>query len=127
MADRRFSPVRANGTGYVKLAFAFAPNGASAPVLGEGCKSWVSSITHSGTGQFTITLADKYSACVKASANLQLNAVADLKPQWGAIDVSGAKTLVLNVLAVATPTDIAANANNNIFVELTLRNSSVTP
>lgn len=127
MANRQFYPMNTQGTQHVNLNFSFAPAGAGAPVVGEGCAGYVASITRTGAGAFLITLVDKYAACVSAEAGLQLNAVADLKCQFGAIDVVSAKTLALNVLAVATPTDIAANANNKVHVQLVLRNSSVTP
>jgi hypothetical protein len=127
MANRQFHDLQGNGTVHKIIAFAFAPQGASAPVLGEGCNTWVASITHSATGQFTITLADKYNALAASSVEIQMNAVTDVQPQWGAIDVVNAKTLVLNILQSATPTDIAANANNNVHIVLWLRNSTVTP
>ena len=53
-------------------------------------------------------------------------AATDLIPQWGAIDVSTAKTLVLRVQAAATPTDIASNAANVVSFSLILQNTNVT-
>jgi hypothetical protein len=125
--DRNVFPIRTIGVGHVLVSFAFSPQGASAPVLGEGCASVVTSVVRNSAGNFTITLADKYQALVSGTVALASSAAVDLKPQWGAIDVSGAKTLVLNLLAVAVATDLAANAANKVFVTLELRRSSVTP
>jgi hypothetical protein len=127
MADRVFNELKTQGSNYVALAFSFSPQGTGAPALGEGCAAYVTSIVRNSAGNFTITLANKFAALVSAPVMLSMSTATDLKPQWGAIDVVSAKTLVLNLLAVATPTDMAANAANKVFVTLFLRNTSVTP
>ncbi len=127
MANRNKYVSHTPGVDTVVVPFAFSPQGAGAPVLGEGCAGWVTSVVRNSAGNFTITLADKWAALYSAPVTLGMNAGTDLVPQWGAIDVNGAKTLVLNLLAVAVATDMAANANNKVFVTLHLRNSSVTP
>ncbi len=125
MADRNFDFIQTLGKGRKIIAGRFFPNGASAIAVDTLWNGF--SVARTGVGQYTITLSDSYPAIVAYRADLQLNAVADLKLQWGAIDVVTAKTLVLNALAVATPTEIAANANNSISFALILRNTTVTP
>lgn len=125
MADRNFDFLQILGKGRKVISGSFLPNGASAITADP---LWAGfSVARTGVGQYTITLTDSYLAIVSYRADLQLNAVADLKLQWGAIDVVTAKTLVLTALAVATPTEIASNANNRISFTLILRNSTVTP
>jgi hypothetical protein len=123
MASRTTHQSRNLNHGTVVVEGSFAPNGSSAvdnsANTGKGF-----TVARTGAGAFTITFADKYAALVSAQANIALNAVADLKPQFGAFSQS-AKTLALNVLAVAVPTDIAANANNRIHFRVAFRNSSV--
>lgn len=125
MADRNFDDVQILGKGRKLIAGSFLPNGAGAIAVDPLWNGFT--VARTGVGQYTITLADSYAALVSAKPSLQMNAATDLKLQWGAIDVVTAKTLVLNALAVATPTEIASNANNRIFFELTLRNTTVTP
>jgi len=126
MANRIFSDVQALIKKPVIIAGAFRPNGTSAVdnTLNKGIGF---SVARTNAGIFTITLEDSYPGLISADASVQLNAVADLKAQWGAIDVVTAKTLVLNILAVATATDIASHANNWVHFTLMLKNSTVTP
>ena len=77
-------------------------------------------------GIFTVTLADTYPGILSATCSVALNAVADSKVQFGAIDVASAKTLVINVITGASAADIAANANNRIHFCLVLRNTDMT-
>ena len=125
MADRNFDYVQTLGKGRKVIAGSFLPNGASAITADPLWNGFT--VARTGVGQYTITLTDAYVAILSAQCSLGLNAVADLKMQWGAIDVVSAKTLVLSALAVATPTEIAANANNRVHFELWLRNTTVTP
>lgn len=127
--DRR-SVYRSFGVDDCIIPFAFAPNGTSDPgISGEGCAGLVKSIVHTATGVFTITLSHRFKAIKYADAAIGMGTHADLKPQWGAcnVDVDGGGTLVLNILAVNTLTDIAAATGNIIYVLLVLRNSVVTP
>lgn len=125
MANRNYDNVQILGKGRKIIAGSFLPNGGSAIAADSAWNGF--SVARTGAGQFTITLTDSYLALVSAVATIQMNSATDLVPQWGAIDVVTAKTLVLNTNAVATPTDIASNANNRVFFELVLRNSNVTP
>lgn len=80
-------------------------------------------VTKTGTGQYTLTLADKYNALVSANVTLQAPVPVDLVPQILTTDVTGAKTIVVSLLADAVPTDPAAVCT--IHFNVILRNSSV--
>lgn len=128
MANRNFKPIDAVSTKTHILSFSFAPNGSSAidqtSIKGRG----VASVARSAQGVFLITLADAYLALHSAQATIAMSAATDLVPQWGAIDVttSTGGTLVLNTNAGATPTDIAANAANRVYITLHLCDDTVT-
>jgi len=125
MADRNFDNVQTLGKGRKIISGSFLPNGAGAIAADP---AWLGfSVARTSAGSFTITLTDPYVAIVAAVATIQMNAATDVVPQWGAIDVVTAKTLVLNTLAAAVATDIASNANNRVFFTLTLRNTTVVP
>ena len=125
MASRSFfMDMKSSQPGIVKIAGSFAPNNTSALVAtstyGKGF-----TVARTDTGKFTITLSDTYTRLENFTGIIALTAVLDLKLQLGAVDVTSAKTIVLNVLAIATPTDIVANAANRIYFELSLVNSSL--
>ena len=124
MADGTFYEMMHKNLGIRVISLSFAPAGTGAPtdVKGRG----VTSVVRDSAGKFTITLKDKFLELMGLNVVIAMTAVADLKPQLGAVDVVTAKTVVLNILAVATATDIAANAANRVYVTLFLRNSSVT-
>ena len=83
-------------------------------------------VARGGTGSFTVTLADSYPGLLSAQCSVGLNAAADTKVQFGAIDVTTAKTVVITVITTASAADIASNANNRIHFVLFLRNTSLT-
>lgn len=106
------------------IAGSFAPAGTGAvtDVKGRGF-----TVARTGTGEFTVTLEDKYVELLDAQTTLQLATAADQYAQLGAIDVVSAKTVVINVWDVsgAAVADVAADANNRVNFCLMLRNSSV--
>lgn len=108
------------------LSGSFRPNGASAISSANNTGAGFT-VARTGTGEFTITLSDSWVALDCATATIQMASATDLTPQWGAIDVVTAKTLVLRTQTAATPTDIASNAANRVHFELVLRNTTVTP
>ena len=125
MAEKIFFDVQALNPHVKIVCGSFKPNGSSAvdntANTGTG---WT--VARGGTGIFTVTLGDKYPGILSATCSLALNAVADSKVQFGAIDVASAKTLVINVITTASAADIAANANNRIHFTLILRNTDLT-
>jgi hypothetical protein len=124
MASIQHHPVDATQRFTIKLSGSFAPNGASA-VSAASNKGRGFTVARTGTGQFTLTLTDKWAELVSANATLQLATPADSQVQWGACDVVSAKTLVLTVLTAGVAADVAANAGNRINFDLCLRSSLV--
>ncbi len=124
MASRNWHNQQHAQIGTVKIEGSFAPNGSSALVasstFGKGF-----SVAYTSTGLFTITLTDKYKKMIAANLTAQLSAAADIKLQLGTVDVVTAKTIQIRSLAVATLTDIAANANNRVHFSLTLQNTEL--
>lgn len=80
-------------------------------------------VAKSGTGEYTITLSEKYPYLISAIATVQAAVAVDLVPQVLSHDVSSAKTVKINLNAGATPTEPSAVTVVN-FV-LVLQNSSV--
>lgn len=104
-----------------RLDIRFFPAGAADPTYSAQDTKGVASITRSVAGTWLITLQDTYKRLLSAQATIQMNAATDLVPQFGAVSnlaTTSAVTLVLRANAVATATDIAANANNSISVSL---------
>jgi hypothetical protein len=104
------------------LNFRFFPAGAGNPTTTAQDVKGVASIVRNGTaGEWLITLQDTYKRLLSAQATIQMATATDLVPQFSTISNVGttsAVTLLLRANAVATPTDIAANANNSISVTL---------
>ena len=80
-------------------------------------------VARSGVGEITITLADKWPSLVFIDAQILSATARDLVPQIKSIDLS-AKSIVINLLAGATPTD-PLNAMT-LYVNMMFKNSSVT-
>ena len=124
MADRVFYPVQALNPQMKIIAGSFLPNGssavASATTTGQGY-----TVARTSTGLFTITLTDKYNSLLSGQVSLALNAVAQTVVQFGAIDVSSAKTITINAVTSGSAADIASNANNRIHFLLILSNTNV--
>lgn len=104
------------------LNFRFFPAGASNPTYSAQDTKGVASIVRNGTaGEWLITLKSPYKRLLSAQATIQMASATDLVPQFATIanvGTTSAVTLLLRANAVATPTDIAANANNSISCTL---------
>lgn len=83
----------------------------------------VQSIKHTGTGEYTVVLEDKYVALESIQLQLQAASAADLVPQMISEDVDGTKEIKFRLNAGATPTNPSAAAK--VYLALRLRNSSV--
>tara|TARA_R100000458_G_C8268057_1_gene242919 strand:- start:1699 stop:2079 length:381 start_codon:yes stop_codon:yes gene_type:complete len=125
MAEKIFFDVQALNPHVKMICGSFCPNGSSA-VDNDSNTGTGFTVARGGTGSFTVTLDAKYPGLLSGQCSLALNAVADSKVQFGAIDVASAKTVVINVITTASAADIAANANNRIHFCLFLRNTSLT-
>ncbi len=103
------------------LNIRFFPVAAANPTYSAQDTKGVASIVLTATGVWTITLQDSYKRLLSAQATIQMAAATDLVPQVGTVAnlaTTTPVTVVVRANAVATPTDIAANANNSISVTL---------
>ena len=125
MASKTFYDVQAVNPHVKILAGSFTTNSSSNPVATNNTGAgW--SVARSGTGELTVTLEDSYPGLISAQVSLALNAAGDSKCQFGAIDVTTAKTVVIRTITGTSAADIAANANNRVHFCLILRNTSLT-
>lgn len=111
--------------GEVRLSGSFRPNGSSTPTVWYG--NWISSIAHTATGVWTITIKEKYRGLQGALAILvsaRFNAFSPTVIQLGAIDLDAGTIVVMAGTESASDiaaADIASNANNWIDLELCLQ------
>jgi len=125
MAAKIFFDVQALNPHVKIVCGSFKPNGSSA-VDNDDNTGTGFTVARGGTGSFTVTLDAKYPALLSGQCSLALNAAADSKVMFGAIDVASAKTVIINVITTASAADIAAHANNRIHFALFLRNTDLT-
>ncbi len=111
----------------LKLVFGtFYPQNTSAPTVNANQTRGVASISRTAAGTFLITLKHPYLRLVAKLATVQHTTAVDLVPQFGDIanvGTSSAVTAVLRLNAVATATDMAANANNSVSFVLVFDDS----
>lgn len=104
----------------------FFPNGTSTSALTVVCDGGIASVIRtSNAGEFTITLQDTYAQLLDFSLGVQHTTAVDLKAQMGNVDLT-AKTIIVRLLAVATGTDMTANANSSVSFNFKFRDSSRT-
>jgi hypothetical protein len=87
-----------------------------------GGKGVASVVRNGSAGEWLITLQDSYKRLLKRGGSIQMAAATDLSLQFATIanvGTTSAPTILVRALAGATPTDIAANANNSISISLT--------
>jgi hypothetical protein len=105
-----------------ELNIRFFPAGAANPTYSAQDTKGVASIVRNGAaGVWLVTLQDSYKRLLSAQATIQMTTATDLVPQIGDVAnlaTTSAVTLIVRANAVATPTDIAANANNSITLTL---------
>tara|TARA_R110002126_G_scaffold15876_2_gene64450 strand:- start:1073 stop:1435 length:363 start_codon:yes stop_codon:yes gene_type:complete len=99
------------------IAGSFAPAGTGAitAVKGSGF-----SAARTNAGEITITLTEKAVELVAALGSIRVSTAADMDVQFGDY-VAASKTLILRTQAGATPTDIAADADNVVSFQLVIR------
>ena len=123
MASRTMFPPRSLGREYVHVAFSFAPNGTSAvdqdSIKGKG----VTSVARTDVGDFTVTFDDVFADLVAAVGTVQTTGDTDLVVRPHTYSAS-AKTLTLTLLAGATATDLAADADNRVHLLCVFRNGA---
>lgn len=100
----------------------FFPQGTSNPTFtASACKGVASIVRNGGAGEWLITLQDTYKRLLSKYGSIQMASSTDLQLQFATIANLGstsAVTVLVRALAGATPTDIAANANNSVSVTL---------
>lgn len=115
--------VKSPHKGEIVLTGIFWTNADSNPASVIG--SWISSVAHTDTGVWTITMKEKFRGWVGllgAHVSLSMNAYADSNIQLGAMDLDAGTVIVRNGTG-GVAADIAANANNFISVTLHLKYS----
>lgn len=123
MANRNFHRVQSLSRETKFLHAKVAIGSSGAPTLDSDNSLGVTSIARNSTGNYTITLDDKYNSLLDFSV-MQLNASAqDITIQLLAADVSSAKTIQFVCKAAATATDPASSST--LYIKIALKNSSV--
>lgn len=122
MAQRNFLPGPQGLSRKPKmLNIRFFPAAGANPTYTAQDIKGVASITRNNAGEWLITLQDSYKRLLSAQATIQMATATDLVPQIATVANLGTATpvtLLVRANAVATPTDIAANANNSISLTL---------
>jgi len=115
------------GKEIVFIKGSFAPNGSSQPDTSAFLGGHIATVLRNSAGNWTVTLKDKIKVIEAEIPGLRfVTASTDLKVQFGAFSNVGTATAVsfiMRSLAVATETDIAANADNRISFFLVARKS----
>ena len=120
--------------GEVVISGAFSVNGASNPVafrgpdgLGTDLPAGITSITHSGTGEYTLTFDDSFYAMTGAQVSLMLGTAADSKAQLtgvpGNLNTTTAMTQKITTITTASAADIAAASGNEVWFEFRFKRS----
>lgn len=120
--------------GEVVIAGAFSTNGASSPVafrgpdgLGTDKPAGITSITRTGTGEFTLTFDDNFYAMTSAQVSLMLGTAGDSKVQFtgvpGNLNTSSALTQKITTITGTAAADIAAASGNEVFFEFRFKRS----
>lgn len=122
MANRMFKPLHGHFNSGVALIDGYVDIAADASVSSSAVDG--ATVTKTGTGQYTVTLADTYNELLACNLTVQAATAVDLVPQVVSQDVSSAKTIVFKLLAAATATDPSAVCR--VYVSLKLKNSSVS-
>lgn len=79
----------------------------------------------SNAGEFTVTMDEPNLIVLSIQGQVQHTTAADLKVQIGDItQTSTGFSFIARVLAVATGTDITANANSSVFLQIRVKDSA---
>ena len=94
---------------------------AAAAVSSQSFSSLIASVAKSATGEYTITLADKWVGHfgVQVSVESSLNTVSAVIKS---VDAASAKTVVIKTVIAGVPADVSAASV--LHVSLTLKNST---
>lgn len=110
------------------ISVTFFPQGTSDPTVNAFDSRGVASVVRNGTaGEWKITLSDTWARLISKGGSIQMASATDLTLQFATISNFGsanAPTILVRALQGATPTDIAANANNSVSVLLVVTDST---
>lgn len=120
MANRNFSEVQGLARKTILLAGKISLSAAAAVTATDSVGAFT--VAKTGTGKYTLTLADTYQKLLSASLQVAESAQ-DVVGVVGAADVVSAKTIELLTVTAGAPTDVTATAK--LYVTLVLSNSSV--
>lgn len=125
--QRSYSPdTTSTNKGEVVIAGAFSVNGSSNPAafrgpagLGTDLPNGITSITHSGTGEYTITFEDQFYAMVSGQVSLMLGTAADSDVQLTGVpgnlnSATAALTQKVTTLTSGSAADISAASGNEV-------------
>lgn len=109
--------VESPNKGQIALRGGFATNGASDPTTIFG--NFILSVAHTGTGAYLVTFKTEFKGLKLLSrrSELTLAAAGNSTSQLGAY-VASAGTLVVRTLTAGVVADVAAAADNYVFVDL---------
>lgn len=131
MANRRFKQFQGSlESGLVKL-FGKATFGSSGAVSSSTCQGFSIAKTGSETGRYTVTLNDKYSELKGCHVTLVGPADAALTDASGVISsirndaVSSSKTFDIQFSSNVNLADADPSSGNKMYLEITLKNSSL--
>lgn len=122
MANRLFKRPRALDEEIVILCGKVSIN-SSAAVTSVTARGFT--VVKNGTGTYDITLEDVYPKLMSADVQVMAATAVDLVPQIVSETVSTTKIIKVKLLAGSTATDPAAALT--LFIDLKLKNSTVTP
>lgn len=127
MASRNTAGQRSLTRGVVVIDGSFAPNGSSA-LSAASRQGNGYTVARTSAGLFTVTLSDKFSALVSATATLQLATAADVMVQIGTV-VIASKTIQIRCwdFSDGAVADVAADANNRINFTFKVKNTALLP
>jgi hypothetical protein len=123
MASRTFrEPPQSLERKVYEIHATFFPQGTSNPLFTPAnCKGFASIVRNGTAGEWLITVQDTFRRILARGGSIQMASATDLNLQFATIAgvaSTSPPTLIVRTLAGATPTDIAANANNSITVSL---------
>lgn len=113
-------PVKAANGGLTLYALRFFPNTAADPSV-EDVDGIVSSVVHSATGKYTVTLDESPRDIVAVLCSMSV--VGDSTQATAQGGVEGSGTVIVKTKAGATNTDFAADADTHVDVLILARDS----
>lgn len=122
MANRTFNPPRALEKELVTLVgkVAISSGAAVGTKVGRGF-----SIAKTATGEYTVTLQDKYMQLLGASFSVEGSGTIVVLPELKSEDVAGAGTLIIKTTTKSTGATADTSVAFTLRLTLHLRNSSV--